>query len=141
VDLRPLFDDLIRTETLLWNAVDARLRASPGLPVGGLDVLRVIDRTPDCRVQEVAGALAITVGGASQSVDRLERRGLCARHPNPKNRRSSVLELTPTGREMMDEALTVFDAELAARFAALDEAQLIALAGALRTLRAALAPR
>ena len=140
MSLRDLFDDVIRTEVLLWNAVDARLRESCDLGAGTLDTLRVIDRTPDCRVQEVAEALAITVGGASQAVDRLERRGFCTRHPNPKNRRSSVLELTPDGREALDKALTVFDAELATRFAALPAKDRTALSTALRTVRASLTP-
>ncbi|MFG1922123.1 MarR family winged helix-turn-helix transcriptional regulator [Cryptosporangium sp. NPDC048952] len=138
MNLRDLFDDVIRTEVLLWNAVDARIRADHDLTVGMLDVLRVIDRTPDCRVQEVAEALGITVGGASQSVDRVEKRGFCARHPNPKNRRSSVLELTPEGTEAIEKALPTFDAELAARFSVLTERERAALAGALRTLRASL---
>ncbi|GAA0277424.1 MarR family winged helix-turn-helix transcriptional regulator [Cryptosporangium japonicum] len=138
MSLRDLFDDVIRTEVLLWNAVDARLRADADLSVGTLDVLRVIERTPGCRVQEVAEALGITVGGASQAVDRAERRGLCARHPNPKNRRSSVLELTPEGTGALRTALRTFDAELAARFGALAPAQLAALGDALRTLRATL---
>ncbi|WP_084700814.1 MarR family winged helix-turn-helix transcriptional regulator [Cryptosporangium arvum] len=138
MSLRDLFDDVIRTEVLLWAAVDARLRADCDLPVGTLDVLRVIERTPDCRVQEVAEALGITVGGASQAVDRVERRGLCARRPNPKNRRSSVLELTPEGSTALEQALHTFDAELAARFSALSPPQITALGDALRTLRASL---
>jgi len=140
VNLRDVYDDVIRTEVLLWNAVDARLRATGDLGAGSLDVLRVIERTPECRVQEVADTLAITVGGASQAVDRLERRGLCARHPNPRNRRSSVLTLTEAGRTALEEALAVFDAELRTRLGdALTEHQLAALADALRTLRASLA--
>lgn len=138
MDLRTLFDDVIRTEVLLWNAVDARLRAACQLGAGSLDALRVIDRTPDCRVQELADTLGITVGGASQAVDRLERRGLCERRPNPKNRRSSVLVLTAEGNATLDTALTIFDAELQARFGVLSEARLTALGSALRTLRASL---
>ena len=99
MDLRTLFDDLVRFETILWNTIDARLRAECDVSLGALNVLMVIERTPECRVQEVAGALAITVGGASQSVDRLERLELCRRTPHPRNRRSSVLELTAAGRE------------------------------------------
>ncbi|WP_345733689.1 MarR family winged helix-turn-helix transcriptional regulator, partial [Cryptosporangium minutisporangium] len=138
MELRTLFDDLVRLETVLWNVVDARLRDACDLTLGSLDVLRVIDRTPECRVQEVADALAITVGGASQAVDRIERQGLCARHANPKNRRSSVLRLTPAGRERTDEALAVFDAALADVLGdALSAADRAAFTESLRTLRAA----
>jgi DNA-binding MarR family transcriptional regulator len=95
-----LFDDLVRLETILWNELDARLRADCDVTLGSLNVLQVIERTPECRVQEVADALAITVGGASQAVDRLERKQLCVRTPHPRNRRSSVLELTDAGRRL-----------------------------------------
>jgi MarR family transcriptional regulator, organic hydroperoxide resistance regulator len=72
----------------------------------------VIDATPLCRVHDLARAVAITVGGASQAVDRLESAGLCARRANPADRRSSIVELTPAGTELLGAALPVFDREL-----------------------------
>ncbi|TVS99468.1 MarR family transcriptional regulator [Amycolatopsis bartoniae] len=107
-----MFDDLIRFEVLLWNALDARLRDEVGLPLGSLDVMRIVARTSNCRVYDIATALGITVGGTSQAVDRLEKRGLCARRPNPDDRRSSLVELTPEGQELLEAALPVFDREL-----------------------------
>jgi DNA-binding MarR family transcriptional regulator len=138
VNLRLLYDDLIRFETVLWNTIDARLRAQAGLSLGALEMLLVVDQTPDCRVQEVADSLAITVGGASQGVDRLERQGWCARRPNPKNRRSSVLELTPAGRSLLATAGTRFDQELKALLGdPLTDSEVAALSSALHKLRAA----
>ena len=72
----------------------------------------VIDATPLCRVHDIARAVAITVGGASQAVDRLESAGLCARRANPSDRRSSIVELTPQGKELLRTAAPVFDREL-----------------------------
>jgi DNA-binding MarR family transcriptional regulator len=112
VNLWNVFDDLVRLETILWNALDARLREESGVPLGSFDVMRVVDRTPRCRVYDVANTLAITVGGASQAVDRLEKRGHCVRRPNPDDRRSSIVELTPDGRALLDAAGRVFDREL-----------------------------
>ena len=138
VDHRQLFDDLVRFETELWNELDARLRAEADVPMGSFNVLLVIERIPDCRVNDIAAALAITIGGASQSVDRLERRGLCTRRPHPEDRRASIIELTDEGRERCTAAGSVFDRELAARFdSALTEARLRQLADALATLRSA----
>ena len=74
--------------------------------------MQVIASTPSCRVQDIARAVAITVGGASQAVDRLEAAGRCVRHPNPDDRRSSILDLTPSGRELLNTAEVVFDQEL-----------------------------
>jgi DNA-binding MarR family transcriptional regulator len=110
--VREVFDDLVRLETLLWNRVDSRVRAEVGVGLGSVDVLGVVATTPDCRVNDVAAALAITVGGASQAVDRLVARELSTRRPHPVDRRSSVVELTPLGHEQLSTAQSVIDAEL-----------------------------
>jgi DNA-binding MarR family transcriptional regulator len=47
-----------------------------------MNVMLVIERTRTCRVNGIATALSITVGGASQAVDRLEKHGHCARRPS-----------------------------------------------------------
>lgn len=138
MDLRQVFDDLVRFETDLWNEVDARLRRDADLSLGGFNVMLVVERTDNCRVNEIAAALSITIGGASQAVDRLEKNGLCARRPNPADRRSSIVQLTDTGSTLTREAGRIFDEELAARIAApLTTAQLGHLATALATLRTA----
>jgi DNA-binding MarR family transcriptional regulator len=112
MELRRVFDDLVRFETVLWNSIDARLVRDCGISLGILNLMMVIDPTPQCRVQDVADALAITVGGASQAVDRLEAAGWSQRRPNPADRRSSLLELTDTGQAMLLRAGAVFDEEL-----------------------------
>ena len=100
-DLRQVFDDLVRFETILWGAIDARLQEECGVGLASLNAMLVIDATPLCRVHDIARAVAITVGGASQAVDRLESAGLCARRANPADRRSSIVELTPEGTELL----------------------------------------
>lgn len=138
MDLRQVFDDLVRFETDLWNDIDSRLRSDCGVPLGSLEVLRVIDRTEHCRVNDIAAALSITVGGASQAVDRLEKRGHCARRPHPADRRSSSVALTDAGRDVVNAAVPVFDEELARRLAdPLPDARLADFGATLATLRAA----
>lgn len=112
VDLRRVFDDLVRFETVMWAEVDARLRHECELPLGSLNVMLVVDATTGCRVYDIARALAITVGGASQAVDRLEAAGRCARRANPADRRSSLVELTKAGHALLGTAAAVFDEEL-----------------------------
>ena len=139
--LRQVFDDLVRFETDLWNQIDARLRAECDVDLGTVNVLLVLDRTPSCRVQDVATALSITVGGASQAVDRLERRGYCARSANSADRRSSIVGATSSGRAALRRAGPIFDRELEARLAhPLSAAALGRLADTLSTLRAAQTP-
>jgi len=69
----------VRFETILWGAVDGRLQEECGVGLASLNAMLVIDATPLCRVHDIARAVAITVGGASQAVDRLESAGLRAR--------------------------------------------------------------
>ena len=135
-DLRRVFDDLVRFETILWGAVDARLLAECGVGLAPLNAMLVIDATPLCRVQDIARAVAITVGGASQAVDRLESAGLCARRANASDRRSSIVELTPAGTELLGIAAPVFDRELDRLLRApLPDTNLAHLADALSALR------
>ncbi|MEY9937556.1 MarR family winged helix-turn-helix transcriptional regulator [Streptacidiphilus sp. MAP5-3] len=137
-DLRQVFDDLIRFETDLWNEIDARLRRDAEVPLGNLNVILVVEGTENCRVNDIAAALSITIGGASQAVDRLVKAGLCERRPNPGDRRSSIVALTEQGREVSAFAGEIFDRELAARLSGpLAAEQLGQLATALTALRAA----
>ncbi|MGX9889225.1 MarR family winged helix-turn-helix transcriptional regulator [Streptomyces sp. NPDC002276] len=138
MDLRQLFDDLVRFETDLWNGIDARLRQDCAVTLGSLNVLLVVERAGSCRVNDIAAALSITVGGASQAVDRLERAGRCVRRPHRTDRRSSIVELTAAGRDLVAEAGPVFDRELATWLAGpLPAAQLGHLASTLAVLRVA----
>jgi DNA-binding MarR family transcriptional regulator len=111
-DLGALFHELIRFETVLWAAVDARLQADCDLPLHRFEPMQIIARTPDCRVHDIATELAITVGGTSRIVDRIEANGDCRRKANPADRRSSVIVLTPTGRRRLTSATKVFEREL-----------------------------
>jgi DNA-binding MarR family transcriptional regulator len=135
-DLRRVFDDLVRFETILWGVIDERLQEECGLGLASLNAMLVIDATPLCRVQDIARAVAITVGGASQAVDRLESAGLCARRANPSDRRSSIVELTPEGIERLRVAAPVFDRELDRLLGSpLPDTALTQLADALSALR------
>jgi MarR family transcriptional regulator, organic hydroperoxide resistance regulator len=114
-DLLDLFHQLVRFETELWNAVDARLRADFDLPLTRLEPMQVIARRPSCRVNDIAEELAITIGGTSKLVDRIEAAGYCFRRANPDDGRSSVIELTAAGRRILAKAAKVFEDELETR--------------------------
>jgi MarR family transcriptional regulator, organic hydroperoxide resistance regulator len=111
-DLRRLFDDIVRFEIEIWNAVDARLKSEFDLPLTHFEPMSVIERVPGCRVYDIASELRITTGGTSKLVDRIEACGYCRRLPNPADRRSSVLELTAEGHRVLEEAGAAFDEEL-----------------------------
>ena len=111
-NLRELFHDIIRFEIELWNAIDARLKREFNLPLAHLEPMLVIDRLRRCRVYDIATDLRITTGGTSKLVDRIEAGGYCRRLPNPADRRSSLLELTPEGERILESAGAAFDEEL-----------------------------
>jgi DNA-binding MarR family transcriptional regulator len=111
-DLLDLFSQLVRFETELWNAVDARLRREFDLPLSRLEPMQVIARRPSCRVNDIAEELSITIGGTSKLVDRIEAAGYCIRRANPDDRRSSSIELTAAGRRVLTKATKAFEDEL-----------------------------
>jgi DNA-binding MarR family transcriptional regulator len=84
--------------------------------------------------------LSITVGGASKTVDRLERHALVVRRPHPSDRRSSVIALTRAGTSTHAKAQRLIAAELDARIGGvLSDRALDQLHRAIAKLRAALA--
>ncbi|WP_037627727.1 MarR family winged helix-turn-helix transcriptional regulator [Streptomyces aureus] len=132
----PIFIDLVRVETRLYNAVSARLRAEHGLGLGQFEFLDIIDRVPECRVLDIVGELAITVGAVSKAVDRLVAAGWCVRVAHPQDRRSSVLRLTSEGERLLTASRPVVEAELASLTAAVPPGDLARVAATLATLRA-----
>jgi len=114
-ELLVLFHQLVRFETELWTAIDARLRAEFDLPLSRLEPMQVIARRPSCRVYDIAEELSITIGGTSKLVDRIEAAGYCVRRANPDDRRSSIIELTRAGRRVLSKATKVFEDELQTR--------------------------
>ena len=139
VDPGSVLIDLVRVETRLYNAVDARLKDAGGLTLPQLELLSVIRDVPGCRVLDVSRTISITVGAASKGVDRLQDQGLCRRAVDPADRRSSVLSLTPEGRTAVERATPVFEAATRDTLRALlPGPDLDTLAILLRAMRAAL---
>jgi DNA-binding MarR family transcriptional regulator len=99
-----VFTDLVRVETRLYNAVAERVKAEAGVSAGHFELLRYVRDHPEARVADLASAFAIGVGTTSKIVDRLEKEGWMERRPNPANRRSSLLTLTPAGESAVSRA-------------------------------------
>ncbi|GAA1544439.1 MarR family winged helix-turn-helix transcriptional regulator [Kribbella lupini] len=134
--LTALFADLVRLETRLYNALDARLKAEHDLPLGQFEFLRFIAGRTTTRVYDMAQEMAITVGATSKAVDRLEAAGRCRRTANPDDRRSSLVEITPAGAAILAAATPTVEAELRHRLGAVLSADALEeLAGTLSTLR------
>lgn len=112
-DLNSLFSDLVRIETRLWNLLETRLGRELDLTLGRFETMTVVGRRHRCRAQDIADELGITISGTSKLLSRIEAAGHCLRSANPEDARSSLVELTPAGRRILDRATTVVEAELA----------------------------
>jgi DNA-binding MarR family transcriptional regulator len=134
-DTRVTFSRLVRTQTRLWNAVDARVRVEHGVPLTQVMALRTIATTEACRVGDLVDTLHITVGGASKVVDRLVAAGLVSRTANERDRRSPVLTASASGHMLLAASGPTIDAvlhnELAAHVSAEDLATLDRILGQL----------
>jgi len=135
-DLRFLFSELVRLETELWNAVEARLRTDFRVTLPVYEFMHVMSRYPACRVQDIAAELSITVGGTSKIVDRIEASGYCIRSANPNDRRSSIITLTPTGMRLLPKLTAAVDDELRNRIGtSVPEKSLVQLTKTLTRMR------
>ncbi|MEU4195335.1 MarR family transcriptional regulator [Kribbella sp. NPDC026611] len=79
-------------------------RAGFGEPVthGQFRVLRTLDQAGHAlRLSELAAQLGIVPRSATSVVDDLEEAALVARHPDPHDRRATLVDLTPTGRQLL----------------------------------------
>ncbi|BCY08401.1 MarR family winged helix-turn-helix transcriptional regulator [Actinoplanes sp. L3-i22] len=134
-----LFDDLVRCETRLYNAANDRLRDRHGIVTSQFEFLRFVRDHAGCRVADIAATFAIGIGATSKGIDRLEARGLVVRQPNPVDRRSSLLALTPEGAELATAAEQTVDAVLTELLERnLAPGAISAVAQAMADLRAAL---
>jgi DNA-binding MarR family transcriptional regulator len=113
--LYDVFFDLTRLEIHLWDRIDEALRAEIEVPLGRFEALLVMHRLGPCRVLDVSRELALTVGGTSKLVDRLEATGLCARMPNPDDRRSSLIALDDRAGAVIERGEAVIEATLQAQ--------------------------
>ncbi|MFF4016522.1 MarR family winged helix-turn-helix transcriptional regulator [Streptomyces sp. NPDC001843] len=74
--------------------------------------MRFLARHPGCRTHDIVQEFAITAGGTTKVVDRIEAAGYCRRHPHPDDRRSMLIELPPGVRDLVSGAVKVFEVEL-----------------------------
>jgi MarR family transcriptional regulator, multiple antibiotic resistance protein MarR len=107
--LARFFDDLVRCETRLYNAIGEKLRAEHGIVASQFEFLRYLRDHPRSRVADIAATFAAGIGAISKMMDRLEARGWATRLPNPADRRSSLISLTTSGEALVAEVERTFN--------------------------------
>ena len=82
----------------------------------------------------------MTSGGMTSAIDRLERKGLVTRTPNPNDRRGSLVGLAEEGVRTIDEAMGLHVSEEHRLVAGLDDSERAQLEGLLRKLLLSIDP-
>jgi len=97
--------------------------------------LSVLSRHGDMRLSGLAEHLRIAARSATEVADDLAARGLAERHPDPDDRRATLLVLTERGRETADSIKAARRKEGEQFFAALTDSEQDDLARLLRKLQ------
>jgi DNA-binding MarR family transcriptional regulator len=111
--------------------------AGHGLDFWEFDMLATLRRSGGANGL-TAGALnqvaMLTSGAITNRIDRLAAKGLVERAPCPEDRRAIRVQLTPTGRTLIDDLLPLHMENEQRLLTALDQQDRGQLAGLLRTL-------
>ena len=100
---RLIWSGRVAEELLEKTAIESGLRRR-----GDYEVLALLRRTEPALLTpaEVAQQLMSSPSGMTGKLDRLEQQGLIQRVPDTSDRRAIRLEITDTGRVLIDEAFT-----------------------------------
>ena len=110
--MAPDTDD-VRAEVQRELTVFARrIRASsaqlhPDLPFVAYSMLSHIDTTGGCRSVDLVRLYRLDRSTVSRQVADLEHRGLVTRSPDPAGGRGVLLQVTPAGAALLEEACTL----------------------------------
>jgi DNA-binding MarR family transcriptional regulator len=80
-----------------------RLRVEHRFPIHQGAVLGRLDREGSSSVSDLAAAEKVRPQSMAQTVGELEADGLVKRRPDPYDRRRALVELTPAGRDTLEE--------------------------------------
>ncbi|MEU9732451.1 MarR family transcriptional regulator [Streptomyces sp. NPDC048002] len=98
------YEELVR-QFSAFGAVKRELgRVLPAdCPGGSAAVLTLLDRHGEMRMGRLAELLAVDMSVTSRHVAHLAERGWIDRSPDPADKRSRILHLTPSGRARVEE--------------------------------------
>ncbi|MGW7273183.1 MarR family winged helix-turn-helix transcriptional regulator [Streptomyces sp. NPDC054864] len=136
LDAMALVGRIKRADHLLSKGMKP-IFAEHGLEFPEFDVLATLRRVGAPHELTAGGLLKtamVTSGAITNRLDKLERKGMIERHPDPSDRRAIRVRLTEAGRELVDRAVVDHVANEERMLAPLSAADRRALDGALRRL-------
>jgi DNA-binding MarR family transcriptional regulator len=108
--------------------------------VGVLGALRVAGPPHRLSPTRLFKGLMLSSAGITSRLDRLEKRGLVNRSPDPDDRRAVVVELTDAGLKLLDQAVAANTKSERALLGDLSATEVAALSTLLRQMLAGLEP-
>lgn len=95
---------IVRISSIVGRSVDKNLENFQ-MTVGEFDVLAALAREKKQQLtpKQLQDLILISSGGLTNRIDQLEKKGLIERLPNPHDRRSLLVKLTPAGLELLKE--------------------------------------
>ena len=113
VDISPLARSIIDVADGL-AALREKISSEYGVSDNELRAAVRIATEPEATPSIISRRLRLSTAAVTAIVDHLVDRGLAIRKPKPNDRRSTLLELTDRGRQLVDDELGVLDASLRA---------------------------
>ena len=137
------FGRLVEASNQLERRLGRDLEAQCGLPHVWFEVLIRLVRSTGGQLTmgELADQVALTTGGITRLIDRMQAAGYVRRQPAQTDRRVSYTAITDSGRAKLDEAATFHAANLRAAFAGLNDRDRSSLDSLLDRLRDSPQPR
>jgi DNA-binding MarR family transcriptional regulator len=98
---------LTRAYATLTRRLDNALSNLHGLSFGDFMILYYLDRAPGARLRRIdlAERLGVTASGVTRSLLPMEKLGLVARQPDPRDARVGFASLTESGQQLLKYAL------------------------------------
>lgn len=100
---------LARAQATLVRRLDQVLGGYHGISFGDFMLLHYLTRAPGGRLRRVdlAERQGLTASGVTRTLLPLEKIGLVERQQDPRDARVAYAAITPTGRELLDNAVVV----------------------------------
>ncbi|MFI6640307.1 MarR family winged helix-turn-helix transcriptional regulator [Streptomyces sp. NPDC050504] len=101
---RSQYEELARQLSAIGAVKRGLSRVLPAdCPSGSAAVLTLLDRYGEMRMSRMAELLAVDISVTSRHVAHVAERGWIERSPDPADKRSRILRITPQGKELLDE--------------------------------------